>query len=64
MFVKVDDNTYVNLLNVSEVRDNGSELKVFFNDGEESTIVKEKQSFLHRMSIYNQAFQRLANGRF
>ena len=64
MFAKIDDGIYVNLLHVSEVRDNGSEMKIYMDDGEENMKVKDRQNFLHRLSVYNQAFQRLANGNF
>ena len=64
MFVKIDDGIIVNLLHVSEVRDNGSEMKIYMDDGEEHMKVKDRQNFLNRMNVYNQVFQRLANGNF
>lgn len=64
MFVKVDDEYFVNLINVSEVRVMNDKMRVFFNDGEEYCEVKDKKNFFNKMDTFNQAIKRLATGGF
>lgn len=67
MFVKVDDNTYVNLLHVSEVIIlNNGDMRVFMDDGATTHDVTGdfKENLKYSFSHWKHAVQRLASGSF
>ena len=66
MFVKVDDGVFVNLLHVSEIRENGERMLLRMGDGYDSIRVADeyKQSVLNRITDFKRALRRLAVGNF
>lgn len=66
MFVKVDDGVFVNLLHVSEIRENDERMLLRMGDGYDSIRVADeyKQSVLNRITDFKRALQRLAVGSF
>ena len=66
MFVKVDDGVFVNLLHVSEIRENDERMLLRMGDGYDSIRVADeyKQSVLNRITDFKRALRRLAVGNF
>lgn len=66
MFVKVNDGVFVNLLHVSEIRENDERMLLRMGDGYDSIRVADeyKQSVLNRITDFKRALQRLAVGNF